>query len=264
MEMRNIIDCISIINQKGGVSKTTTAINLSAGLKEHNYKVLLIDFDAQANSTNGMGINDEDLKYSIFDLITNEKLTIDDINKTIIHTSYEIDVIPSNIDLANAEILLTNAISRELKLRRVVTLIKDFYDFIIIDCPPSLGLLSINALVACTKAIIPVNASFFSLKGLKHLLNTIDIVKEININLMLLGILVTKYTKRTNIEKSIKNILEENFKDKIFDTVIRSSVQVEYSQDSMEPLLFYNKNNNVSEDYKNFTMEVIEKCQRKS
>lgn len=257
-----MIDCIAIINQKGGVSKTTTAINLSAALKEKNYKVLLVDFDAQANSTNGMGINDDDLEHTVFNLITKEKLTVDDINKTVIHTDYQIDVIPSNIDLANAEILLSNALSRELKLKRVINLIKDSYDFIIIDCPPSLGLLSINALVACAKVIIPVNASFFSLKGLKHLLNTIEVVKEINANLTLLGILITRYTKRTNIEKNIKGILENNFEDKIFKTVIRNSVQVEYSQDAMEPLLFFNKDSNVSEDYRNFAMEVIEKCQK--
>lgn len=259
-----LADCIAIINQKGGVSKTTTAINLAAALNEKKYKVLIIDFDAQANASNGLGINDEELEKTIFDLIINQNLTVNDINNTIIHSTYGIDIIPSNIDLANAEIVLSSAISREFKLKKVVNLIKDFYDFIIVDCPPSLGLLSLNALVACSKIIIPVNASYYSVKGLKHLLNTVYLIKEINSDLTILGILITKYTKKTNIEKNIKMYLEENFGDKIFKTHIRSSVQIEYSQDSMEPLLYFNIKASVSEDYRSFASEVIERCQIKT
>lgn len=251
---------ISIFNQKGGIGKSTTSINLSAGLGVEGKRVLLIDMDPQANSTVGVGIDDESLDLTIFDLLKKRKTTKSMINETIKSTEYKnIDVLPSDITLSDAEISLSNSISRETILRRILENIKDDYDYIIIDCPPSLGLLSVNSLCASDGVLIPVSTSFFSVKGIKHLFNTINLVKEeLNPELQIIGVLITMFDKRKNIAKDIKESLIDTFGDKVFNTVIRTNSQIEYAQDSNMPIMYYNKTCNGYIDYMNLIEEVLD------
>ena len=251
---------ISVFNQKGGCSKTTTACNLGAALSKLNNKVLLVDCDPQANLTSSVGIDDELLSKTIYTLLTAKESSYEDIFKVILSTEYEnLSLLPSDITLSDAEINLSNTISRETVLKRILDKIKHNYDFIIIDCPPSLGLLSLNALCAADNIIIPVSPDFFSLKGLKHLVSTIDEVKStINPKLEILGVLITKFDNRINMSKSILNILVDNFGDKVFNTFIRVDSQVVYSQDNVIPIVFYNAKAKATDDYNALAIEVLE------
>ncbi|WP_427340772.1 ParA family protein [Caloranaerobacter sp. DY30410] len=250
---------ISIFNQKGGIGKSTTTVNLGAALAEKGKKVLLVDMDPQANTTVSVGIDDEELEITIYDLLTEKKVKKERILEVIQETSYErLHVLPSDITLSNAEITLSNAISRETILSRVLEQIRKDYDFILIDCPPSLGLLSINSLVASDGIIIPVATSFFSIKGIKHLLNTITLIQDnLKPQLEIMGVLITMFDKRKNIAKSIKSDLIKTFGDKVFDSVIRVNSQIEYAQDNRIPIIYYNKTCNGYIDYMNFAEEVL-------
>jgi len=251
---------ISIFNQKGGCGKSTTAINLASYLAKHGKRTLLIDMDSQANSTVGVGIDDEELNSSIYDLLSKLEFKKENIIKVIKETPYpRLHVLPSDISLANAEITLSNVMSRETVLKRILKSIENLYDYVIIDCPPSLGLLSVNSLVASDYLIIPVDPSFFSMKGIKNLISTFTSIKEnLNNNLEILGVLITKFNGRKTIAKDIKDTLIANFGDKVFNTVIRIDSKIEYSQDNGRPIINYYEKCHGYEDYTSFGKEVIE------
>ena len=255
---------ISVFNQKGGCGKSTTCCNLGAYLSRHGRKVLLVDIDPQANLTVSVGIDDETLDKTIYDLLRSSEFNKERILEVIQKTSYErLSILPSDITLSDAEITLSTIMKREEILKRILNQIKDRYDYILIDCPPSLGLLSINALVASDQLIIPVSPTFFSLKGVKHLINTFNLVKDnLNSNLEIMGILITLFDGRKKISKDIRNILMETFGDKVFNTIIRSDVKIENSQDSLIPIIYYVEKSKACDDYIEFGKEVLRWEQR--
>lgn len=250
---------ISIFNQKGGVAKTTTAINLGAALSQLGKRVLIVDTDPQANATVGFGLNDEELPETIYSLLTSKKVKKERILEVIKKTSYEnLDLLPADITLSDAEITLSQVMSRETILSRILEQIDNEYDYIFIDCPPSLGLLSINSLVASDGLIIPVTASYFSIKGIKHLLNTVQLVQEnLKPELDILGVLITNYDARKNIAKEVRASLTKAFGDKVFSAIIRTNSQIEYAQDAQQPIIFFNKKSHGFDDYMELAQEVL-------
>lgn len=250
---------ISVFNQKGGCGKSTTASNLGAYLSKHGKRVLLVDMDPQANLTVSVGINDEELEKSIYDLLMAKEFKRENILEFIQETSYpRLYILPSDITLSNAEITLSNVMSRETVLKRILGAVNEFYDYIIIDCPPSLGLLSVNALVASNNLIIPVTPAYFSVKGIKHLVNTYNLIKDtLNPQLEIMGVLVTMFNSRKNIAKDIKENLVEVFGDKVFDSVIRIDSKIEYSQDENIPVIFYYEKCHAYDDYVKLGREVL-------
>lgn len=251
---------ISIFNQKGGVGKSTTVTSFASAMVKLGKKVLVVDMDPQANSTISLGIDDESLNENstIYRLLREQKLHKNLINSLIIETQFEnLYVLPADIFLSDAEIVLANAMSREHLLSKVLNFIKDDYDYILIDCPPALGLLSLNALVASDQLIIPMTPGYFSSKALKHLLTTVSRIQEnLKPELIIAGILITKYDAR---KKDLNACLppDKILSHKIYDTRIRVDTQVEYSQENMMPVPFYNEKAKASEDYMSFAREVI-------
>ena len=215
---------ISIINQKGGVGKTTTAINLAASLGILEKKTLLIDFDPQANATTGLNDFDINNEFSIYDAITGNEKIVDIISNTSIEY---MDFIKSDTNLVGCEVELVALPNREKQLLKLINKVKKNYDYILIDCPPSLGLLTLNALTASTDVLIPIQSEFFALEGLRSLQETIKIVKEnINDKLNILGLLITMHTKRQRLSKKVESLLKTNFKNKLFKTKISRNVRL--------------------------------------
>lgn len=258
---------ISMFNQKGGVAKTTTTTNLASALSEKGKKVIIIDLDPQANSTNALGIDDESLDKSIYDLLLEfnsiqdkKKFKKERILEFIQKTSFNVDILPSDINLAEAEQTLSSAVSREMLLNKLLAYIKADYDYILIDCPPSLGLLSINALAASDYLIIPVYPSYFSVKGIKQLLRTYYLVKDnLKPELDIMGVVITKFDQRISKHKEIKADLEslQIFQGKVFKTPIRTNAELEKAQDSQKPINHFNRECNGFIDYMNLADEVI-------
>ncbi len=230
---------IAICNQKGGTGKTTTAINLSTYFSVHGKKVLLIDLDPQGNSTSGLGVEKDNLEYSIYEVL------IDKINITdLIRTCYvnTLHLIPSNIDLIAAEVVLNNFSSRERILLGKITPIKNLYDYIIIDCPPSLGLLTLNALVMANSVIIPVQCEYFALEGLGQLVKTINLVRQqFNPDLDIEGVLLTMADFRTNLTAEVLNETRSFFKAKVFQTIIPRSIRLAEAPGFGKPIHFYDQ-----------------------
>lgn len=247
---------IAIANQKGGVGKTTTSVNLSAYLAEMGEKVLLIDIDPQGNATSGLGVSKEEIEYSTYDLMIKKQ----DIYDIIISTSVSgLYLVPANIQLAGAEIELVNILSRETVLKKSIQKIINDYDFIIIDAPPSLGLLTINALAAATDVIIPVQAEYYALEGLTQLLNTIELVREhINPSLEIMGLLITMYDKRTNISQEVAKQAKDYFKEKVFHTFIPRSVRLSEAPSFGKPINLYDPASKGAEAYRGLAKEVME------
>ncbi len=246
---------ISIINQKGGVGKTTTAINLAASLGILEKKTLLIDFDPQANATTGLNDFDINNDFSIYDAIIENKKMADIISNTSLEY---MDFIKSDTNLVGCEVEFVSLPGREKRLLNLINKVKKNYDYILIDCPPSLGLLTLNALTASTDILIPIQSEFFALEGLKSLQETIKIVKEnINSNLNILGLLITMHTKRLRLSKKVESLLKTNFKNKLFETKISRNVRLAEAPDDGKPAIMYDVNCSGAQDYMNLAMEII-------
>lgn len=254
---------ISIFNAKGGVGKSTTCTSLAAGLVKLGKKVLCVDMDAQANTTCGLSVDDEALELTIYDLLKEKRVTKEIIRKVMIQTEYEnLYLLPSDITLSNAEITLANSISRESILAKILDKVKDDFDMVLLDCAPSVGLLSINSLVASDRIIVPLTPGYFGTKGIKHLLDTIDLVKDnLNPDLEIMGVLVTKFDERKTIAKDLVPKLKDVFEDQVFETIIRVDSQIEYAQENRKPVVFYKKDARGTKDYIDLAKEVLFKSE---
>ena len=248
---------ITIANQKGGVAKTTTAVNLSSCLAEKGKNVLLIDLDPQGNATSGCGIMKHKLTRCIYDVIINEE----DIRSIIMDTDLaNLKVAPARIELAGAEIELVSQMYREGKLAASLKGIKDEYDFIFIDCPPSLGLLTLNALTAATDVLIPIQCEYYALEGLSLLVNTLDKVKKsINRDLQIIGVLLTMFDARTNLSIQVVDEVKSYFREKVFQTIIPRNVRLSEAPSHGMPISLYDGKSRGAEVYRDLAEEVLER-----
>ncbi|MBC1522146.1 ParA family protein [Listeria kieliensis] len=246
---------IALANQKGGVGKTTSSVNLSSSLAFLGKKVLLVDIDPQGNASSGVGINKGEIENCIYNVLVDD-VPLKDVRE---HTELDnLDVIPATIQLAGAEVELVPAISRELRLKRAIDTIKDEYDYIIIDCPPSLGLLTLNALTASDSVLIPVQCEYYALEGLSQLLNTIRIVqKQLNAELQIEGVLLTMLDARTNLGIQVIEEVKKYFQNKVFDTIIPRNVRLSEAPSHGKPILLYDPKSKGAEVYLELAKEVI-------
>jgi chromosome partitioning protein len=246
---------IAIINQKGGSGKTTTVVNLGYYLAKFGKSVLLIDLDPQSHTTIHLGFEPPSIKKSLYNLLLNQT----DLKEVLKETNYKnLYLIPSKIDLASAEIELVNEVGREIILKKILEKNRVRYDYIIMDCPPSLGLLTLNALTTAKEVFIPIQAEFFALEGLTKLFQTIKIVKErINPELEISGIIITMYDKRKNICRDVEKKVENYFKDKVFKTRIRENVRLAEAPSYGKAIGDFDENSYGAEDYENLAKEVM-------
>ena len=246
---------ISVSNQKGGVGKTTTSLSLAASLGVLEKKVLLIDADPQGNATSGIGISGDDFNNSSYDVLLNQCKINDSIIKT---KSPNLDIIPANIDLVAVEIELVDTKKREQMLTKMLDKIKKDYDFIIIDCPPSLGLITMNALTASNSVIIPIQCEYYALEGLGKLLNTIKGIQEVhNDKLEIEGILLTMFDSRLRLSNQVKDDVKKHFGDMVFSTIIPRNVSLGEAPSHGESIIVYNSTSKGSKSYIKFAQEVI-------
>ena len=247
---------ISIANQKGGVGKTTSAINLSAFLSNLGKKVLLIDLDIQGNATTGLGINRNKLKSCIYDVLIGEKEAKSCIHKTELNNLF---VLPSTINLAGAEVELINTKGRELRLQQELSVIQNDFDYIFIDCPPSLGVITINALCASDGVIIPLQCEYYALEGLTSFLNTFSLVqRKFNQKLKIRGILLTMYDSHTSLSQQVSAEVINYFKNQVFTTIIPRNVRLSESPSYGKPILLYDPTSKGAEAYKKLAVEFLE------
>lgn len=246
---------IAIVNQKGGVGKSTTAVNLSAGLAEKKNKVLLIDIDPQGNASSGLGIEKAEAEYTIYDLLIESEPA----NKAIrASESKNLDIIPANIELAGAEIELVSIMSRESRLKKSLQTVDSNYDYIIIDCPPSLGLLTLNALTAADSVMVPIQCEYYALEGLGQLMNTIELVrKNLNSDLRIEGVLMTMYDARTNLSEQVIDEVKDYFSDLVFKTIIPRNVRLSEAPSFGKAILDYSSSSKGAEAYRKLAEEVI-------
>ncbi|TDM13607.1 ParA family protein [Macrococcus bovicus] len=246
---------LAIANQKGGVGKTTTSVNLSAALAERGKKVLLVDTDPQGNATSGVGIDKNNVKFSVYDMLVEDV----SINRVVLKTEQEnLSIIPANIALAGAEIELVSAMSREVRLKYAFKELEESFDYIIIDCPPSLGLLTINSFTAATGIIIPVQCEYYALEGLSQLLNTIKLVqRHLNQSLEIEGVLLTMLDARTNLGNDVMAEVRSHFGDKVYDTIIPRNVRLSEAPSHGQPINVYDARSTGAKTYADLAEEVI-------
>ncbi|MBI5325833.1 MAG: ParA family protein [Ignavibacteriae bacterium] len=248
---------IAIANQKGGVGKTTTGVNLASSLAAMDYPVLLVDIDPQSNTTNGVGIESRELDVSIYEVLTNGE----NVENAIIQTSMpNLKILPSHINLVGAEIEMVNRPNRELVLKSILDGIREQFKFIIIDCPPSLGLLTLNALTAADSVLIPVQCEYYALEGLGQLLNTISIVRyRLNQKLNIEGVLLTMFDSRLRLSNQVVDEVKKHFEDKVFNTIITRNVRLSEAPSHGKPVILYDAFSSGAKNYIDLSKEVIER-----
>ena len=247
---------IAFANQKGGVGKTTTAVNLSAALAYRTRgRVLLVDSDPQGNATSGLGINKREVKHSVYDVVIGSCSA----KEAVVRTKYKnLDIMPSSIDLAAAEIELVDMENRALRLKNALAVILKDYDYICIDCPPSLGLLTLNALAACTSILVPIQCEFYALEGLSQLMATVRTVKRLyNSYIDMEGVLLTMYDARLNLTMQVVEEVKKYFPQKVFKTVIPRNVRLSEAPSFGEPVIYYDFSSKGSQSYLALADEII-------
>ena len=253
---------VSIANQKGGVGKTTTSINLSTILAKKGKKVLMIDADPQGNASSGVGIDRDEIDLSVYDVLINDVQIEEIVKKTNIKN---LDICPSNINLAGAEVELVSVMSREHRLKEKLDVIKDKYDYIIIDCPPSLGLITLNAFTASNSVLIPVQCEYYALEGLGQLLNTISLVKKhLNKEIEIEGALLTMYDARTNLSNQVVKEVKKYFNNKVYKNVIPRNVKLSEAPSYGMPISIYDPRSKGAKSYEKFVKEFIKNNESES